>query len=100
MLYHLWGYRASIEQRSDHVVEGFSQVADEADLGGYRATMQRHCMFFVRLTKFGIALGGEGNMRRCSPVRRYWVSVTWRCISGVHEQTRAGDGRFWVHDLE
>jgi hypothetical protein len=35
MLYHVWGYRASIEQRSDHVVKGSSQVADEADLGGY-----------------------------------------------------------------
>jgi hypothetical protein len=47
MLYHVWGYRASIEQRSDHVVEGSSQVADEADLGGYRVTMQHHCVFFV-----------------------------------------------------
>jgi hypothetical protein len=47
MPYHVWGYRASIEQRSDHIVEGSSQVADEADSGGYRVTMQRHCMFFV-----------------------------------------------------
>lgn len=100
MLYRLWGHRASIEQRSDHVVEGFSQMADKADLGGYRVTMQRHCMFFVRLTKFGIALGGEGIMRRCSPVRRCWVLVTWICISGVHERKRTDDGRFWVHGLE
>lgn len=39
MLYHVWGYRASIEQRSGRVVEGFSQVAEEADMDGYRVTM-------------------------------------------------------------
>jgi hypothetical protein len=35
VLYHVWGYRASIEQRSDHAVEGFPRVADEADLSGF-----------------------------------------------------------------
>ena len=72
MLCYVWGYRARIEQRSDPVVKGPSNVAGGAKqrLGqSARVTTGRHCKSFVQQTKSKPP--ETGIAQRSSRPRRY-----------------------------